>query len=352
VTVGGSEFGLAGGDGGRAPVFAALDLGTNNCRLLIARPSFGGFRVIDAFSRIVRLGEGLSRSDQLSEAAMARTISALRICRNKISRRNVTAMRAVATEACRRAGNCATFLDMVEEETGIRIEIISTDEEARLALAGCAPLLDPTIPRAIVFDIGGGSTEIIWLELQDGRPAALDQISIPVGVVHLTELYGNDRVRPDDYASMTAMVTAAIRDFSDRHDIAAEVARGRVQMLGTSGTVTTLAGIDMGLTRYDRSKVDGSWLDREPALEITGMLAAQDFAERSGHPCIGRDRADLVVAGCSVLEGIWRTWPVPTLRIADRGVREGILSELLASRRRHIWRHGLNRQSLAAVQAG
>lgn len=316
------------------PVFAALDVGTNNCRLLIARPARGGFRVVDAFSRIVRLGEGLSRTDRLSDEAMGRTLSALKVCRSKIRRRGVTALRAVGTEACRRAGNGAEFLERVESETGIHVEIISAGEEARLALAGCAPLLDPALPRAAVFDIGGGSTELMWLELRRGRPYLIDQVSVPLGVVGLTERFGGDRVSPDSYRSMVAEVREALRPFAQRNALAREVARGRVQMLGTSGTVTTLAGIRMGLPRYDRSQVDGTWLSRADATAIAGDLRALDFQGRASQPCIGRDRADLVIAGCAILDGIWETLPVPRLRIADRGVREGILAELAAAARR------------------
>ncbi|HYE51697.1 MAG TPA: Ppx/GppA phosphatase family protein [Azospirillaceae bacterium] len=323
----------AAAEPGRA-VLAALDLGTNNCRLLIARPARGGFRVIDAFSRIVRLGEGLTRSDRLSDDAMARTVSALKVCGSKMRRRGVTDLRAVATEACRRAGNCGEFLERVERETGIRIEIITSNEEARLALAGCASLLDHRVPRAIVFDIGGGSTEIMWIELVRGRPRLLDQISLPLGVVNLTERHGGDRVPPEEYRAMVDEVSAGLKDFDERNGIARSVRNGRVQMLGTSGTVTTLAGIKLGLDRYDRSRVDGTWLGLEDARAISGELRDLDFAGRAANPCVGRDRADLVIAGCAVLEGIWERWPVARLRIADRGVREGILAELLARARR------------------
>jgi len=316
--------------GARPPVLAALDVGTNNCRLLIARPWRGGFRIIDAFSRIVRLGEGLSRSDRLSEEAMARTVSALKVCRTKMERRGVTAARAVATEACRRAGNCGDFLARVQEETGLDLEIITAREEARLALAGCAPLLDRRMPRAIVFDIGGGSTELMWIQVQRGRPRLLDQISIPLGVVNLMEMYGGDRVTVDDYEAMIARVSERLTGFERANRIAEAVAAGRVQMLGASGTVTTLAGIRLQLPRYDRSRVDGSFLPREEALAIGRGLLTLDFQGRAGHACVGRERADLVVAGCAVLEAIWSLFPVPTLRIADRGVREGILADLAA----------------------
>lgn len=319
---------------GRAPVLAALDLGTNNCRLLIARPAREGFRVIDAFSRIVRLGEGLSRSDRLRDDAMARTVQALKVCRSKMERRGVNIARAVATEACRRADNCDEFLARVESEAGLRIEIISPKEEARLALAGCAPLLAPEVPHALVFDIGGGSTEMIWIELIRGRPVVLDQISVPLGVVNLTETYGGDRVCPHDYRRMMDKVAVGLGDFDARNGISKAVAADRVQMLGASGTVTTLAGIQMGLARYDRSRVDGAWLDRDQARSISETLLGLDYLGRAGQPCVGRDRADLVVAGCAILDAIWRQWPVPQLRIADRGVREGILFELAAQARR------------------
>ena len=313
------------------PVFAALDLGTNNCRLLIARVQGTGFRVIDAFSRIVRLGEGLSRSDRLSDHAVERALSALRVCDAKIQRRGVTAVRAVATEACRRAINCDDFIEQVGRETGIALEIISSAEEGRLALAGCSPLLNPEIPHALVFDIGGGSTEIMWLELVGaGRPPRLiDQISLRHGVVSLAEQYGGDEIDGRCYASMVDTVAAAIEPFEARNGIRAAVARGRVQLLGTSGTVTTLAGVNLGLARYERSLIDGSHLSVDHARSVTRHLMDMDYHQRAAHPCIGYDRADLVMAGCAVLEAICDTWPFERLRIADRGLREGILADFI-----------------------
>ena len=316
------------------PVFAALDLGTNNCRLLIARAAPGGFRVIDAFSRIVRLGEGLTRHDRLSDLAMERTIAALKVCGSKIERRGVTAARAVATEACRRARNCNEFVDAVERETGIAIEIISSQEEGRLALAGCASLLDPNVPYAVVFDIGGGSTELMWLAVEKNRPPRiLDQTSIRCGVIGLTEQFGGADVTRGTYRLMTEAVSAAIADFEARNGIRERVLAGRVQMLGTSGTVTTLAGVHLGLCRYDRRAVDGSFLRIDHARAVIERLVALDFDGRARHPCIGQDRADLVIAGCAVLDALCDLWPVQRLRIADRGLREGILVELIGSAR-------------------
>ncbi len=317
------------------PVFAALDLGTNNCRLLIARAQGAGFRVIDAFSRIVRLGEGLSRSDRLSERAVERALAALRVCEAKIQRRGVTAIRAVATEACRRAVNCDDFLEQVGRETGIALEIISSAEEGRLALAGCSPLLDPDLPRALVFDIGGGSTEIMWLELVGGGrpPRLIDQVSLRHGVVSLAEQFGGTEIDGDTYDLMVETVADAIEPFDRRNGIRSAVERGGAQMLGTSGTVTTLAGVNLGLVRYERSLIDGSHLSVDHARLVTRHLMDMDYHQRAAHPCIGHDRADLVMAGCAVLEAICNAWPFERLRIADRGLREGILADFVGNLR-------------------
>jgi exopolyphosphatase/guanosine-5'-triphosphate,3'-diphosphate pyrophosphatase len=323
--------------GGGEATFAAIDLGTSNCRLLIARPNGRTFRVIDAFSRIVRLGEGLAGSGALSEEAMARAIEALKVCAHKIERRAVTHARSVATEACRRAGNCAEFLARVRAETGLAIETISSAEEAVLAFKGCAPLLSVRRPRALVFDIGGGSTELGWLRLRSGRPPEIiDTLSIPFGVVTLTERYGCSRIAPEVYQAMVEEVSGHLRAFAAANGIDRRVAAGAVQMLGTSGTVTTLAGVYLDLPRYNRAVVDGCYLEFAAIREVSRRLAAMTCEERTANPCIGPDRADLVVAGCAILEAICGLWPVGRLRVADRGVREGILAGLiLANRRDH-----------------
>lgn len=312
------------------PVYAALDLGTNNCRLLIARPTRDGFRVVEAFSRIVRLGEGLSSSGRLSDAAMARTIDALKICSEKMARRGVTVARAVATEACRRASNGAEFLHEVKGATGIALDIITSAEEARLALAGCTPLLEAPHDHAIVFDIGGGSTEILWTRLPGGgRTEVIGWTSLPFGVVNLTERFGSGDRDSGSYARMIDEVAAALAPFEAQHGLAAQLREGRVQVLGTSGTVTTLAGVLLGLPRYERRLVDGCWLDFHRVIDQSRELAGQSIAERALHPCIGEERADLVVAGCAILEALHRFWPADRLRVADRGVREGVLVELM-----------------------
>jgi exopolyphosphatase/guanosine-5'-triphosphate,3'-diphosphate pyrophosphatase len=316
------------------PSYAALDLGTNNCRLLIARRSGGGFRVVDAFSRIVRLGEGLAATGALSEAAMARTIEALRVCAGKIGQRNVASGRYVATEACRRASNCAAFLARVREELGIELEIISTAEEARLVVTGCAPLLHPRIPHAIVFDIGGGSTEIVWLQQSAGpgghpQLRILGSVSLPFGVVTFTERFGGIEVTPAIYRAMVAEAEAALAPFEQRHSIRRAVRARQVQMLGSSGTVTTLAGVNLALPRYIRAMVDGSTLTFDQIELVSRHLAGLDIEGRAANPCVGRERADLVLSGCAILDAICATWPVGRLRVADRGIREGILFDLM-----------------------
>jgi exopolyphosphatase/guanosine-5'-triphosphate,3'-diphosphate pyrophosphatase len=310
--------------------YAALDLGTNNCRLLVARATDDGFRVIDAFSRIVRLGEGLGQSRVLSEAAMARTIDALRICAAKLHRRGVTRLRAVATEACRKALNCTDFLARVVRDTGLTLDIISTAEEARLALAGCAPLLDYGNRHALVFDIGGGSTELMWLRLDAGRPPHLiGWQSMPIGVVTLAERHGGIDIDESIFERMVAEVAAELVPFEAAHGLRRHLLDYPVQLLGTSGTVTTVAGVHLALARYDRSQVDGIWLQAADVSAVTARLAAMDYDQRAAHGCIGLDRADLVVAGCAILAAILRAWPLPRLRVADRGVREGVLLDLM-----------------------
>jgi len=318
----------------RLPSYAALDLGTNNCRLLIAHRAGRGFRVIDAFSRIVRLGEGLAATGALSVAAMARTIEALRVCADKIGQRKVTRGRYVATEACRQAVNCADFLAQVKDAIGIELEIISTDEEARLVVSGCAPLLHPRIPYAIVFDIGGGSTEIVWLRQAGphGPPPRLEilgSVSLPFGVVTFTERFGGIEVTRASYRAMVAEAEAALAPFEKTHGIRRQVRARQVQMLGSSGTVTTLAGVNLALPRYIRAMVDGSMLTFDQIELVSRHLAGLDIAGRAASPCVGRERADLVLSGCAILDAICATWPVGRLRVADRGVREGILFDLM-----------------------
>ena len=338
--------GATGGSGAQArhatperrglSVFAALDLGTNNCRLLVAVPSAQGqFRVIDAFSRIVRLGEGVSVSGRLGAAAMDRAVDALKVCGDKLRARDLRRARLIATEACRAAENGPEFLRRVEREAGLRLEIIDRHTEAKLAVSGCGSLVDGQAQGAVLFDIGGGSTEIALIDLSRGRPPRLaDAIaawtSLPVGVVSLAEKFGGRTVTPEVFASMTQSVAELLERFVERGSLAHMVDSPRFHLLGTSGTVTTLAGIHLKLDRYDRRRVDGLWMDGADLDRIVETLAGWDFAARVASPCIGPDRADLVLAGCAILQAIRAVWPAKRLRVADRGLREGILSELMA----------------------
>lgn len=325
------------GQWGHAQAFAALDLGTNNCRLLIARPTAGGFAVIDAFSRIVRLGEGLAANNRLSDAAIDRTIAALRICADKLKRRNVTLARSVATEACRRATNGPAFIERAYQETGIHLDIISAEEEARLAVLGCHVLIEPGDGPALIFDIGGGSTELVLVDTSSPVPRVLDWHSAPWGVVSLTEVVGNDAAtdqhsregRLAAYARMQALVRDSFAPFIAR--LPADLPRTR--LLGTSGTVTTLGSVHLGLPCYDRSAVDGLIVPAAAMRRISGDLAAMAIADRAQLACIGSERADLVVAGCAILETIMDLWPAQRVGIADRGIREGILRRLMGAQR-------------------
>jgi exopolyphosphatase/guanosine-5'-triphosphate,3'-diphosphate pyrophosphatase len=319
-------------------VYAALDLGTNNCRLLIAEATPDGFRVIESFSRIVRLGEGLGASGRLSPRAMGRAVQALRICAVRLRRYPGARFRAVATEACRRAANGRAFVERVFRETGLALEIIDTEEEARLALAGCAALLDAPAPHALVFDIGGGSTELVWRRRRsanggadEAEAAEFDVLShsAPIGVVSMAERHGADRIAPEIYARMVADARRLIEPFEAALAIGDEIALGRVQMLGTSGTVTTLASVHLGLRRYSRHRVDGSHLDFAAIRALTQEIVRLNYRERAEMPCIGPQRADLVVGGIAILDAICGLWPVGRLRVADRGLREGILNGLI-----------------------
>jgi exopolyphosphatase/guanosine-5'-triphosphate,3'-diphosphate pyrophosphatase len=323
-----------GSDRRARPVYSALDLGTNNCRLLVAHPSRDGFRVVDAFSRIVRLGEGIGSSGRLSEAAMDRTIAALRVCASKMRRRGVTRARNIATAACRQADNCSDFLARVEAETGLQLDIISSGEEASLAAAGCRPLIEPDTRHALIFDIGGGSTELSWLTLgENGEVEGNAWLSIPLGVVTLSERHAAGDISERAYEDMVETVSAYLRPFDEAHRLSGCIGQCSTQMLGTSGTVTTLAGVHLDLPRYDRNQVDGIWLSFDEALGVARQLRALDCAGRARHPCIGHERADLVVAGCAILEAICRVWPIGRLRVGDRGLREGVLMSLIQSDR-------------------
>ncbi|HZY48696.1 MAG TPA: Ppx/GppA phosphatase family protein [Devosia sp.] len=318
-------------------MYAALDLGTNNCRLLIARPHEQSFRVLDGFTRIVRLGEGLSVTGRLSDAAMDRTIEALKQCRNKLREHEPARMRLIATEACRAAANGLEFIARIKVETGLELEIVDRQTEAELAVTGCADLIEEASAGALMFDIGGGSSELAWLDFRGGRPRRQGRMaasirswqSLPVGVVSIAEKFGGVNVTTEVFEAMVQFVASHLREFRGRGKLKQMIAEHPVHLIGTSGTVTTLAGLHLGLERYERQKVDGLWMQKAEVDATMTALLAMPFERRVAHPCIGRDRADLVLPGCAIFEAIRREWPTERVRVADRGLREGILISLI-----------------------
>ncbi len=336
-------------------LYAAVDLGTNNCRLLIVERSGGlGFRVRDSFSRIVRLGEGLEASGELSEDAMERTIAALRIAASKIRRANVVRLRCVATEACRGASNGAAFIERVRKETGLRMEIIDGQAEAELAAIGCGSLFDENVDDIILYDIGGGSTEISRMSRQNSTSPQnndffklIDSDSVPLGVVRLSERHAGPGQHEHGYEGMLEESETRLQAFMDRQSDMVDMSR--VQIIGTSGTVTTLAAVQLGLARYDRNVVDGCTISAENVTKVIGNLRNMSRDQLAENPCIGAQRADLVLSGCAVLEAIHTRWPVTKVSVADRGLREGLLLRMIKKdmrwSRRNRGNRGRNRPS-------
>lgn len=347
---------------GEAPCYAALDLGTNNCRLLIATPAPGGFRIVEAYSRIVRLGEGLTGTGALQEVAMDRAIAALRTCAERVGRRNIVGLRAIATQACRAASNGEAFIERVRVETGLALEIITPKEEAQLSVAGCLNLFDrDAADAALVVDVGGGSTELSWVDLRDpaldragGRfnPRALPiraWLSMPVGVVSLAERFPEEGDQKAWFKAMVDDVKRRIEAFPHAEKMRETFKLGRTQLVGTSGAITSLAGVHLGLPRYDRARVDGLWISEESCRSVTDHLLGLTHAQRAQEPCIGPDRADLVLAGAAILRAVQETWPCARARVADRGLREGLLLSLVHPnpRRRRRRRGGTGRRATA-----
>jgi exopolyphosphatase/guanosine-5'-triphosphate,3'-diphosphate pyrophosphatase len=350
-----SGQGRKSGSGARrnGAVYGAIDLGTNNCRMLLARRIQSGFQVVDAYSRIVRLGEGLTVTGKLSDSAMERAIEALGVCASRLQKRGVTHMRAVATEACRAASNGGQFLERAREATGLDIELISAEEEARLAVQGSLDLLDESMDAALVVDIGGGSTELCWVDLAEwrerggyksgGRPPLRGWSSMPLGVVTLSERFPEpegDAQRAEWYAQMKAHAAASLRAPRGARRMRQIFQDRRAHIVGTSGTVTSVAGVHLNLDRYVRDKVDGAWMSAEEARLACGRLAARDRAGRAQEGSIGHDRAGLVLAGCAIYEAVLDAWPVNRIRVGDRGLREGMLLNLMRPKRRRGKRGG------------
>ncbi|MBO9708102.1 MAG: Ppx/GppA family phosphatase [Caulobacter sp.] len=352
---------------GETPCYAALDLGTNNCRLLVATPSPRGFRVVEAYSRIVRLGEGLSQSGMLSDEAMDRSMAALKVCAEKIRRRRVVRVKAVATQACRGAANGPDFVRRVADETGLRLQIITPKEEAQLSVAGCMSLFDREADAALVVDVGGGSTELSWVDLKgeglDAKPRQFAAwrlpikawLSIPIGVVTLAERFPEgDRADASWFRAMVEAVKARIEAFPHAEPMRRHFEGDRAHMVGTSGAITSLAGLHLGLARYDRNVVDGLWMERSDCEAAAERLLTLTASERAKEPCIGADRADLVLAGAAILQAVQELWPCSRVRVADRGLREGLLMSLMSDqqkRPRRRRRGGAGRAPVRAVEA-
>jgi exopolyphosphatase/guanosine-5'-triphosphate,3'-diphosphate pyrophosphatase len=316
----------------RSATYAALDLGTNNCRLLVARAAGDSFRVVDAFSRIIRLGEGVAKSGRISAAAIERAVDALTVCRDKMRSRGVSRARLIATEACRAAQNSTEFRARIAEEVGLELDVIDRKTEATLAATGCTPLMDPQAEAVLLFDIGGGSSELVLLERSPParRGPPLPRIkawaSLPVGVVTLAERHGGHVVTRETYEAMVAEVTTLVAAFvAEKGGLGAS----GVHLLGTSGTVTTIAGVHLELRRYERRRVDGCWMDSDEATRVIERLLVMSYEDRVANPCIGAERADLVLAGCAILDAIRAAFPCQRLRVADRGLREGMLVEMM-----------------------
>ena len=312
------------------PAYAAIDLGTNSCRLLVAVPSDAGFQVVDGFSKVVRLGERVAETGHFQAFAVDRTISALSQCASRVRSARVAAVRAVATEACRRAIDADAFIERVRAETALDLEIIAPEEEAALTVAGCGDLLRSGYDHALVFDIGGGSTEIMWVETRRGQPAKLkDMVSLPMGVVTLREEYGPEALPTDCFRALLQRIDDGLKPFDERNGISAAIARNSVRMIGTSGTVTTLGAMYLQLPRYNRTRVDGLEIRFDSIRQIGARLAGMSSAERIRHPCLGQGRGDLMLMGLALLRAVCARWDAGKLRIADRGIREGILAELM-----------------------
>jgi exopolyphosphatase/guanosine-5'-triphosphate,3'-diphosphate pyrophosphatase len=326
---------------GRPPAFAAIDLGTNNCRMLVGVPAAEGLNVLDSFSRVVRLGEGLYQTGTLSDAAMDRAINALAVCKNRLKRWNLEGVRAIATEACRQAENGEAFIARIRSELDMPIETILPREEAELAVESCASLIRLSGRRALLFDIGGGSTEIGWVRIphDGGMPSLSAYLSIPVGVVTLTERCNGRCFSTEGFADVVAEVTSLLQPFEAVHRIRQEIRQGGVRLVGTSGTVTTLAGVALKLERYRRGLVDGAILTREMVEAGMESIHAMGHNGLASHPCIGGDRVDFVMPGLAIFSAISELWPAPELAVADRGLREGMLLRMIRQyRARTGWR--------------
>ena len=311
--------------------YAAIDLGTNSCRLVIASPTPSSFHVVETFSKVTRLGEGIIKENMLSRPAIRRTVSALKVCRAIIEEYSpLIRMRFVATAACRRAVNCRDFEKSVEKETGLNMEVISSKEEARLAVVGCMPLLNRMIKRALVFDIGGGSTEISLARItESGRTFIEGFVSLPYGVVTISEAFPGKDMTKLAYDTIVERTQKILQDFEDRYKINEAIQNQEIQIIGTSGTVTVLGAVHLNLPRYNRAAVDGLAMSGAEVAKVISKIKNMGHEGRCRHSCIGKQKADLTISGCTIIEALCSLWPISEITIADRGIREGILLDMM-----------------------
>lgn len=316
--------------------YAAIDLGTNSCRLVIATPTTTSFRVVETFSKVVRLGEGIIQDNELSSRAMKRTLQALKVCRGVIDEyMPITASRFVATAACRRAKNVAQFVDMVKRDAGIELEVISSKEEARLSVVGCLPLLNRNIKRVLVFDIGGGSTQISLARVTDfGKTFIEGFVSLPYGVVTVSEAFAGHEMSTLEYSTVMERTQNILAEFEEKYHISEAIQNQEIQVIGTSGTVTVLGAVHLKLPRYNRSAVDGIAISAPDVAATVNKIKTMGSEGRYKHPCIGQSKSDLTLAGCAIIEAITRFWPISEITVADRGIREGILLDLMHSHKK------------------
>ena len=328
----------AGGfsDSAGAENYAAIDLGTNSCRLVIATPTPSSFRIVETFSKMTRLGEGIINNNELSHTAIRRTIKALQVCAGVLEEyAPIVKARYVATAACRRAKNCRYFLDLVKKETGLTIETISSQEESRLAVVGCIPRLNRHIKRALVFDIGGGSTEVSLARMSNsGRTVTEGYVSLPYGVVTVSEAFPDHEMTDLAYNTIIERTHKILAEFEEKYHISEAIANQEIQVLGTSGTVTVLGAVHLNLPRYNRSAVDGLALSAQDVERTIAKIKRMGDEGRRKHACIGMQKADLTIAGCAIIEGLLSFWPISEITIADRGIREGILLDMMHADRK------------------
>lgn len=320
--------------------YAAIDLGTNSCRLVIATPTPASFHVVETFSKITRLGEGIIKDNELSKDAVKRTVAALKVCRGVINEyAPIIKQRFVATAACRRAKNCREFVELVQREAGINLEIISSKEESRLAVVGCIPLLNRRIKRALVFDIGGGSSEISLARVTDSGKTFIEGfVSLPYGVVTISEAFPRQEMTDLAYNSIVERTQKILAEFDQRYHISEGIKNQEIQVIGTSGTVTVLGAVHLNLPRYNRSAVDGLSISGADLERVINKIKNIGDSGRRKHPCIGAAKADLTISGCAIIEALTTFWPVAEITVADRGIREGILLDLM-HHKTHSFKH-------------